>query len=46
MLDSANATNTDIKAMCDNHSSFPTEVMSCVTSSCNVEEMRGSALVL
>lgn len=46
MLDSSNGTSTNIKAMCDDHSSFPTEVMDCVTSSCNVQQLRGSSSVL
>jgi hypothetical protein len=35
-----------MRAMCDNRSSFPMEVMSCVSSNCNVEEFRGSSSVL
>ena len=46
MFDSPNGTNRDIRSMCDDRSSLPTEMMSCVTSRCNVEDLRGSNSML
>ena len=42
MFDSPNGTKPDMRSMCEDHSSLPTEMMSCVTSRCNVEDLRGS----